>query len=375
MDNNDGEHQVETRDLFLEVTEFGLNFYVCPIRQAIRNNDRDLALQLIEQGHDPFKSPGDLMICIDEITAFHEASARGDVGLLLAMAAEPGSPWTKRFLVCSSEIVEAPTQGRRCIPSLSGECGESFFQDALTVSMEGLEVACMYGYTLKTRDFAGSILLQAMGGDPRKVQMFKFGLAVGRGEHEKLCLEQCLGNAIGGDNSCFFNGSHPTSYELARILLKAGANPNGYCFQGGTPYDFVPAIFQSLKNRDVEMTKLLLAYGADLSQNAQFSNWEREEGLDFPTESIQSKATEVGMEDLLIPHEDNLMTADPGAYVKELRQDLTTPIRLCVADQSAILTVAMMRFTGFTAPLGMFSQMILEYCPLGFELWAIDASI
>jgi hypothetical protein len=347
----------------------------CPIRCAILDNDRALAMHLIAEGHDPFKPSSSIMDNRDDTTAFHEASALGDLGLLLAMAGEPGVPLVERFLVCCSKIVAVPTKGRDCIRSLdSSRCSGNLFRVPRTVSMEGIEVAVMYGYILKPRDLEYSMIPEATAGDPRKIQMLKFGFAIGCGEALRLeqRLERWLDAAVDGEYTSFANGWHRISPEPVRMLLKIGANANGYsCFPGGmAPYNFASPLFQALQNRDADMAQLLVAYGADLSpQDAQFSSWtEDHAGRIIETVSIQL-VEEVGMTELLtIPAED-IITADPDAYFKEIRHELTAPLRHCVAEYSAILTVAMMRMTGSPAPPGMFSEIILDYCPLGFDLW------
>eukprot|EP00978_Attheya_sp_CCMP212_P034285 scaffold142750_cov59-Attheya_sp.AAC.5 len=58
------------------------------LKRAVKNNDRTGAFELLQAGADPFRTfvgVGGL----DQSTAFHEASRRHDLELLLHMAAEP----------------------------------------------------------------------------------------------------------------------------------------------------------------------------------------------------------------------------------------------------------------------------------------------
>ena len=50
-----------------------------PPKEAVIGEDYSLAKQLVEDGHDPFKSGG----MIESSTAFHEAVKKGNLDLLL----------------------------------------------------------------------------------------------------------------------------------------------------------------------------------------------------------------------------------------------------------------------------------------------------
>lgn len=167
-----------------------------------------------------------------------------------------------------------------------------------------------------------------------------------------------FGLAIGGNHQSFINNSHPSSLASAEMLLKLGVSPNAYCFQGETPYDFCPALYQAIKNRDGEMIKLLMKYGADPSKNVQISSWNDDGELDVESFSVASVAGEY--EDLLqVPS--NIVSSDRESYVKELRNELV-PL---VAETNGIVVVAMMRATGEVPPLGILVPRIkAEYCAL-----------
>ncbi|KAL7550582.1 hypothetical protein ACHAWF_013795 [Thalassiosira exigua] len=206
--------------------------------------------------------------------------------------------------------------------------------------------------------------------DPiNNLRLLKFGLACVK--YDEIKLDKCLGVAIRGTHESFVRGSHPTSLDIARILLQAGADPNGYCFQGETPYDFVPAIFQAIRNEDPDMTKLLLSYGADISKQARFTMWTDEEELDIDIVSVQDKADELNMAELLMNPE--VVPANPEFYIKEIRREFIVPLKQIARDYSAILIVAAMRSTGQVPPVGIISQLIMDYTyPFGFNLWKIE---
>eukprot|EP00978_Attheya_sp_CCMP212_P034284 scaffold142750_cov59-Attheya_sp.AAC.4 len=347
------------------------------LTRAVMNNDRTGAFELLQDGADPFCSPFRTIgyyINGEESTAFHKASRRHDLELLLHMAAEPGTIWTKRFLLCCDKVVDVPTQGRACISSMS----RSFFCDGYDATMEGLEVMMMYGYKLKERELMGVFYNVATNAEC--LRLVKFCLAVGLFDEDdnadSFKLERGLGLAIGGIQWCFFRGFHAPSIELARILLSAGANPNGCCFQVKIPTtDVWPALFQAIMNRDEEMTRLLVEYGADVTASA----YERRRVSGHNTNrlvncieemSIVPLATAANMLELLDPPT-TLADVNKKKYVKALRRELAGPLKMLVANQSTIVIVAMMRSTGQVPPLGLITQSILEYCPLGFDFWKL----
>ena len=340
---------------------------------SIRFREAMRALDLITERLDPFERPSGVFDW-QYATAFRETSATEDIGLLFEMCAKPGTQWSDRFVVSTNSIMHAPCEGRDSIPSASTYSG-NFFPSTEYTSLEGPEVTMMYGYSLKSRDFEYNILPLAFR-DPNNLSMLKLGIAASQVE---LKLDQCLGMAIGGSHSSFMNhGTHHSSVELARILLKAGASPNGYCFQGETPYDFVPAVFQAIKDRDEEMTRLLVCYGADVSKSAQFSSWTDEGELDIEHVSIQTIAEQANTTELLLPPATALV-ADPESYAQELRKEFEAPLRRLIAEHSliaehtSILVVAMMRSTGRVPRAGLISTLILDYCPLEFNLWKIES--
>jgi hypothetical protein len=82
---------------------FGVEPY--PLKEAVLGEDYSLAKQLVEDGHDPFKSGG----MIESSTAFHEAVKKGNLELLPNMAAAPGTTWTDRFFVTRNQLISVPT--------------------------------------------------------------------------------------------------------------------------------------------------------------------------------------------------------------------------------------------------------------------------
>eukprot|EP00978_Attheya_sp_CCMP212_P024224 scaffold75836_cov51-Attheya_sp.AAC.1 len=340
------------------------------LKRAVKNNDRTGAFELLQAGADPFRTFVGIG-GLDQSTAFYEASRRHDLELLLHMAAEPGTTWTKRFLLCRDKEVEVPTQGRACISSMSGK--KSFFSVHHRATMEGLEVMMMYGYKLKEGDLMGVCFNVAK--HPECLRLVKFCLAAGLFDKDdnvgSIELERGLGFAIGGNDSCC-KGFHASSIALARILLSAGANPNGDCFKS---LEFWHALFQSIKNRDEEMTRLLLEYGADATASADDSRWtillnNNGQVVDIEQISIVSLATEANMLELLDPPT-TLADVNKKEFVKALRRELARPLKMLVANQSAIVIVAMMRSTGQVPPLGLITQSILEFCPFGFDFWKL----
>jgi hypothetical protein len=334
------------------------------------DNDRTVVFELLQAGADPFSTVGH-SIFMEESTAFHEASGRHDLELLLHMAAEPGTIWTKRFLLCCNKVVEVPAQGRAYISSMN----ESFFCAGYDATMEGLEVMMMYGYKLKEREFIG--FFYKVLNRPELLRFVKFCLAAGfLKENDKAgiipLLERGLGLALGGSqHDCIFNPRMkvPSSIELAKILLSAGANPNGSCNRRQTPNEVWPVLFQAIYNGDEEMTRLLIEYGADVTASARVSPWGN--GQDMEEVSIVRVATHANMRLELLDLPTTLADVNAKEYVKALRRELARPIKMVVANHSAIVIVAMMRSTGQVPPLGLVSQSILEYCPLGFDFWKL----
>lgn len=339
-----------------------------PLRDAAKSEDYDLAKMLINDGADPF-SASTTVWDPNGVSAFQEVSAQGNIEMLLAMAALPGCVWNQRFLLSRNAVLDAPTRGRSCIPNASS-CSGNFFHSKSHTSMESLEVMMMFGYHLKRRDFEYSLIPLAFV--DRNMRALKFAVA-SEGSLGDLKLEQCLGMAIGGNHGSFIRGTHPTSFNCARMLLKLGADPNGYCFQGDTPYDFIPALFQAVQNKDEEMTSLLMAYGADSSRVAQFSSWTAEDELDIEEVPIAQKAKENNMSHLLVPPK-TLMAANPDDCIKEFRRELEAPLKQIVPEYSGALIVAVMRATGNAPPVGLMSRLMLAYCPLGHDLWEISIS-
>jgi hypothetical protein len=139
----------------------------CPI-------GREEALEWLQEGHDPFQPQR-----LGFHTAFHGASERRDLELLLHMAAEPDTAWTKKFLFCRNREVEVPVKGRAGIPSLTMDSYQSNFFSGR--SMEGLEVLMMYGHKLNKQLDIRSVCLEVFRGtddDPKYyLKVLKFCLA------------------------------------------------------------------------------------------------------------------------------------------------------------------------------------------------------
>jgi hypothetical protein len=143
--------------------------------------DRKEVLEWIKQGRNPF----DRVPAIYYKPAFHEASERKDLDLMLHLVAEPGTAaWTKRFLFCRNIEVAVPAKGRACISSLNVSCGGGrWYIDDEGNSMEGLEVLMMYGYKLSERADLGRIssfdefLVMSDDDQTHLLKMVKFYLA------------------------------------------------------------------------------------------------------------------------------------------------------------------------------------------------------
>ena len=188
-------------------------------------------------------------------------------------------------------------------------------------------------------------------------------------------LDSCLGIAIGGNHKCFVDGKQPTSLELAKLCLKVGANPNGYCFednedsrrnheQGIHAEQFTPALYQAIQNDDADMVKLLLQFGADPKASARVSQTMEDGSQQITTSSIQSKAEEMKMMHLFDSNNKMEMVeaVNPKAFLAELGRGILAPIREIAVQDSSPLVVATMRATGRVPPVGVLSMAVMEYC-------------
>lgn len=289
---------------------------------------------------------------------FDAALRRGDLELMLKMAAKPGTQWTQRFLLSRNQIVAVPCEGRESIPLVTSPL---FGGRSDLASIEGLEIMMMYGYELKDGDF--DLLFPHAIYRQRHMKLLKLALAVsalGSGEWKlQQAIDAYLGALLPWDMR-WNQTSTLDTLELVRILLKSGVNPN-FLVDGESTM-----LSLSLHYRDKQMATLLVSFGADSSLL-----WRSGAAGDEEEVSIRDKAEELGMSDLLIPPE-RLEMADPAACIADLRKELEAPIRELVPDYSSILVVAVMRNTGCAPPLGLMSKLVLEYSPLGFDFWKME---
>ena len=89
----------------------------------------------------------------------------------------------------------------------------------------------MFSCCLQLCDFENSII-PLLYLNPSNQSLLKFELVIeGIADKELLNLDTWLGREIGDSHSSFINRRHPTSIEIASVLLKCGENVNGHCFQ------------------------------------------------------------------------------------------------------------------------------------------------
>ena len=326
--------------------------------------------QLIDDGKDPFQTKHSVfMTGLDRGAPFHEASKRRNLEILLLMAASPASPASletkHHYFYSRGQFVKVPAEGRDCIPTSTSVNSNHFFGHG-SLSFEGLEVMILYGYKLKTRDVEAALSMATTSPNSYNLSMLKFLLATvlsrGLADETKLSLEQSLGLSIGGEHYSFINHMHPTNIEVAELLLQAGADPNGYCFQGVTPYDFNPALYQAIKNNDVAMAKLLMSYGANPVKDAQVSEWTEEgliEHLHVQTRSTLTLAKEKGMAEIMVPPE-QIKVPNPKLLATTFARELSKPLDEVICP---ILVVAVMRATDKVPPVGLVMDHILSFCP------------
>lgn len=337
--------------------------YEVTLGLSARRREHDLVLELIQQhGMDPFFRYHQVLQPGPATTAFHEVSDHGaDLDVLLAMAAHPyGTEWSKRYFFSQNKVTNAPVQGR---PQIKTE--KCLFRVGKALSLEGLEVLLMCGYKLTEEDVVAVSVLA--GREPEQhLRTIKFCLAAKKSNiaGNLSLLNYCLGVAIGGPLQFLGGEVQPTCIELARILLQAGADPNGKCLEDDYWDGFTPAFCQALKNRDSEMAKLLLEYGADPNQPAIEGSWAWD-GSSYLEESISPKtiAAENGMEDILLRQQAPITKANPQSYLEELRCEFLAQVKEVASNQTALLVVACMRATaGHAPPLGLLCKTVLELC-------------
>jgi hypothetical protein len=343
--------------------------------------DREEALAWLREGRDPFEPIREYTeFQVLHVTAFHEAAKRKDLELLLHMVAEPGTAWTKRFLFCRNMEVAVPAKGLARISSLDLSdlsdvgCGGRYYFAHEGNSMEGLEVLMMYGYKLSNYDkdsifFDG---LRMADDDPTYIlKMVKFCLATtssslvtgesssefGKKNHLETMLE------MAAFETRFSPSVERYFVELARVLLKAGANPN--------PHGSCPPLFGAISKGPKEMVKLLIDYGADVSAVAPpRHDWlldnaddveavSRHDWLTKATVSVALVAERYGMLELILDRPATPVVVNAREYIHQLRLEITMPLRIAISE---IVVVAFMRATGQTPPLGIISSSILSFC-------------
>lgn len=310
----------------------------CPIQDAIRSDKREAAFQMIRQGFDPFKEydrPGVYYYR----TSFHAAIARDDIEMLLAMAAKPGTRWRKCFSISQGQVIDVPVEGRAVIATRGVLRQEKDFR-GFTFSLQGAEAMAMCGYW---RNVADHDWHSGLSGD---IRILKFYLAAGKltaGDRGKNCI---LGAAC------------RSKFDWVRLLLQAGIKPCSYDI-------FLSAInifarCDKKKHSD-ELAKLLVTYGIDILKDIS------------EAEHVARRVDEVGMRKALTLPEHPIIP-DPEACIRDCRLELEAPLRREVCNISGSLVVAMMRSTGSVPPAFLMSQLILDYCPFGFDLWKVESS-
>jgi len=341
------------------------------LAEAIKTNcDRNVVFPLIDVGADPFQLYGNVYRDNDYVyirTPFEDAHRCGDVEMMLKMAAKPGCSWTKRFLVSQGRVVDVPEEGR---PNIITEASFFSFCRPCDPTMAGLEIMSMFGYKLDMQDYR-KIFCDGGSFSEDDEQLFKFCIAIAGAGNEEL--EQCMSRKL-ESAEC----GHMQEPEYIEMLLKAGADPNGYriipsAMAMDPEHELFPPLYDAIKYND-EIAELLLSYGADVSKSGLLFHWIDDEGLIIEEEIIEEPIRAIAKEEnkthlLVAP---KIVVADPPAYINQLRREFEAPLRRLVPEHSSILVAAMMRSTGRAPPVGLFSNLILEYCPFGFNLWPIS---
>ena len=85
---------------------------------------------------------------------------------------------------------------------------------------------------------------------------------------------------------------------------------------------------------------------------------------------IRHMVKEMGLIDLFTSPIEGIKP-NPDAYILGLRREFINPLKPHIAGHVAAVLVAMMRSTGLTPSVGLVSKLILDYAPLGFDLWQI----
>ena len=191
------------------------------LRLAVDGGYRKCAMQLLHEGlaypfvvTSSFSAPLGL-----ESTAFQVAEERGDLPLLMHMAAKPGraTRWAKKFLACAGDVVDVPVESREII------------RRSLRIdSLMGLEIFLTCGYELKLDD-VDEIMRMAMLSPNRHLKTFQFCLAVALDKFTddaewKARLSAWLGSVFEANHN---RGGNFDEVALVRTLLGAGADPNG----------------------------------------------------------------------------------------------------------------------------------------------------
>lgn len=348
------------------------------LADAVRNGDRDRVLQLLQEGANPFDVGASSFGGQNEFFSMVTYSSNGfdvagrkrkpDIGLLLHMFAKPGTLWENRFLVSRHESVLAPLHGRslQTPPSMlflmqgRNEPG-GLLRNPNGVTMEALELLLVYGYTLSFEDFE-----TILGNEDTWKELLALVLAAELPIVSEAILNKLMSKAIGSSHfipsrcandplSCKkVTTTLPFSnLDLATAMLKSGADPNAlYVETHSAPENSPPYLIKALQNEDEPMINLLIKYGARID-----------------SDGVMEMASQVGLKHLLVANQQ--VVAAPGNYGKQLRKQFMWCFYREVKQRSALLTVACIRQTGLVPQKHLMSNLILEYCPLGFNLWKV----
>ncbi len=215
----------------------------------MRNGEREAAIEMIKMTACKPLQPSYMLF--NDTSAFHIASSQHDLQMLLWMVAADYSTdnFQSRFFVSTDTFELAPIVSREEISS-ARTIGSTAFFAAGGSSAEGFEVMAMYGYKIQERDLHNAV-------DTQNIQAVKLALAL-----DTLPTSRQLGLAVARGN-----------LELAELLLKGGADVNGYT-GGNTPYDSWPCLWIATKLGRVDLARLLIQYGATVGEKAQISTWE-----------------------------------------------------------------------------------------------------
>lgn len=357
-----------------------------PLQEAMRSGDVAKVQELLDAGVDPFAKAENVREKYR--IPFHAAVASRDIQMLTLLAADPGTKWVDRFLICKNDVVRVPEKGRTAILSQTDifATGGGFRQQA-NLSLECLEINLIYGYKINGWDIPFilyGVLKNQWGLKGRcSIKVLKLALAaLSFDAHghvtDEVKLDYSLGEVVQDDHYIAELDRNAPRYEVAQMLLQAGADPNAYC----RDLDYSPALFGAVKYGNVRLARLLLAHGAKINLTGNwlaepFNEWDRNSVYRPRSGTIFQCAS--GNEEMikLLSSSVEKVPLDVERYVSSLRRELTSGYRDFFNKHkcSESLVVACMRTTGTPLPVGFASNIVSTFLflDIGEALWGAKA--